>query len=181
MMNRQSVGFNIVVAMDAERGIGVKGQLPWNLPGDMAYFRSLTLATHVPAAKNAVVMGRRTWESIPSRFRPLPGRHNVVLTRQKDYQAKDACVEMSFEAALLQLEAARERFEIDRIFVIGGGAVYQQALESEKCQKIYVTYVEKTYDCDCFFPKIPEDFSRLHRSGAHEDQGIGYEFQVFGR
>eukprot|EP01045_Picozoa_sp_COSAG04_P048030 COSAG04_NODE_18218_length_448_cov_1.017192_1_plen_105_part_10 len=105
-MKTQPFSFDLVVAMDAKRGIGIEWRLPWHLPGDMAYFRSLTMATHVPRAKNAVLMGRRTWESIPERFQPLPKRRNVILTRQTDYAASEADVFADFESALADLEAA---------------------------------------------------------------------------
>jgi dihydrofolate reductase/thymidylate synthase len=73
--------FQLVVAAARNMGIGKDGGMPWNLPGDMAYFKDLTSRTRDAAKENAVIMGRRTWESIPARFRPLKGRINVVLSR----------------------------------------------------------------------------------------------------
>lgn len=77
----EELTFQIVVAATRKLGIGKGGTMPWKLPGDMAYFKELTSRTADPAKQNAVVMGRKTWESIPPKFRPLPGRVNVVLTR----------------------------------------------------------------------------------------------------
>lgn len=76
--------FSLVVASTQKGGIGLNGNLPWKkIPGDMAFFRKVTSTTTDPTLQNAVIMGRKTWESIPSKFRPLPGRLNVILTRQE--------------------------------------------------------------------------------------------------
>ena len=80
--------FQLVVAAAKNMGIGKEGGLPWSLPGDMAYFKDLTSRTRDAAKQNAVIMGRRTWESIPAKFRPLKGRINVVLTRLASLQGR---------------------------------------------------------------------------------------------
>lgn len=77
----EQMTFQLVVAATRKLGIGKNGSMPWKLPGDMAYFKEITSKTADSAKQNAVVMGRKTWESIPPKFRPLPGRINVVLTR----------------------------------------------------------------------------------------------------
>jgi Dihydrofolate reductase len=74
--------FQCVVAYTRARGIGLNGSMPWHLPTDMAYFKSLTLGPAGQKAANAVIMGRKTWESIPAKFRPLKGRYNVVISRR---------------------------------------------------------------------------------------------------
>ena len=77
----QIVPFQLVVAQTRDRGIGANGGMPWSLPKDMAYFKKLTATTSVSSARNAVVMGRNTWQSIPSKFRPLANRINIVISR----------------------------------------------------------------------------------------------------
>ena len=77
----EQMTFQLVVAATRKLGIGKAGSMPWKLPGDMAYFKEITSKTADPGKQNAVIMGRKTWESIPPKFRPLPGRINVVLTR----------------------------------------------------------------------------------------------------
>jgi len=178
-MKVKGVGFDIVVAMDDMRGIGVKGDLPWSLPGDMAYFRSLTLATHLPRAQNALIMGRKTWESLPAKFRPLPGRLNVVLSRQPAYEAKGALVFPSLNEALLDLDKERDEKKVDRLFVIGGAALYQEALLHERCQKAYITEVKGDFSCDCFLAALPSNWKKIHESEWHQDQNISFSFCIY--
>src|SRR5262245_10605196 len=89
------VPFDIVVATDMNSGIGKDGQLPWNLPGDLRHFKDVTSRAKSPLKKNAVIMGRKTWEALPDKFRPLPGRVNLVLTHNK---------KLSFPPGVLQAD-----------------------------------------------------------------------------
>ena len=81
-------GFQLVVAATRAMGIGLSGSMPWRLPGDMAYFKELTSTAGSPKLQNAVIMGRRTWESIPEKHRPLPGRINIVLSKSAVHSGK---------------------------------------------------------------------------------------------
>ena len=78
------IPFSLIVAMDSQNGIGKNGQLPWHLPADLKHFKEITCTVRDPKKQNVVLMGRKTWDSIPEKFRPLPGRINVVLTRHPD-------------------------------------------------------------------------------------------------
>lgn len=101
-----------------DRVIGAQGGMPWHVPEDLAHFKALTLGA-------PVVMGRRTWESFPDRFRPLPGRRNIVVTRQQEWQDAGAERAASLESALaLAAEGGPER-----IWVIGGGELFREAIE----------------------------------------------------
>ncbi len=129
--------------MDLERGIGKNNDLMWHLPADMRFFKETTLG-HV------VIMGRKNWDSIPARFRPLVGRENVVLTRNKDFEA-DNCV------ILHDLEEVWEKYKDEKeriLFVIGGGEIYRQALLSDKVDEMYITHVNGKYDAETFFPEF---------------------------
>ena len=121
-------GFQIVVAATSKMGIGKQGQLPWKLPTDMKFFKTVTATTSSPAKKNAVIMGRLTWESIPEKFRPLPGRLNVVLTRSGIKRTPEGVVVSgSLDAALALLASPPYSSEVETVFVIGGGQVFKYA------------------------------------------------------
>lgn len=122
-------GFQIVVAATRSMGIGIDGHLPWKLPTDMKFFKKITSYTASSSKKNAVIMGRNTWESIPEKFRPLPGRLNVVLSRTiKTIDSHDdVIVSESLDAALALLASQPHSTIVESIFVIGGGQVYRSA------------------------------------------------------
>jgi len=153
--------FQVVVAATRGMGIGKGGTLPWSLPGDMAYFKKLTSTTSGRDMVNAVVMGRKTWESIPERFRPLPARLNIVLTRSEPaalppsladaVQSGAAMVCGSLDHALESLEG---RTDVEHVFVIGGGQIYAEALAREECEAVHFTLVEGEHDCDTFIPDV---------------------------
>lgn len=129
----------MVVAMDKNRLIGVDNGLPWRLPDDMQWFVQQTMG-------KPVIMGRKTYASIPAKFRPLKGRHNIVLTRDRRYAAPGATVVHSVEAALA---AAGEVEEI----IIGGGAnLYAQLLP--QTTRLYLTLVDAELEGDAYFPEI---------------------------
>lgn len=116
--------YQVVVAATRDMGIGKDGKLPWKLPSDLKFFKELTSATSDPRKKNAVLMGRKTWESIPLQFRPLPGRLNVVLTRSGRVETKlseDVVLCGSRASALELLASSRYCPAIENVFVIGGG------------------------------------------------------------
>jgi dihydrofolate reductase len=168
--------FAIVVACDEAHGIGKGGGLPWKLPGEMAYFKRIT-SEAAQGKQNAVIMGRTTFESIPQRFRPLPSRFNVVLSRDEAYEAQGAQTALSLESALGMLSA---RDDIDRVFVIGGGQVYADALAHAACAQAYVTRVKGTFDCDTFLPAFESDF-RLASRDPQQEGTVEYAFEVYER
>jgi len=126
------MGFAIMVAIDEAGGIGKDGDLPWQLSADMAHFKKMTQG----AGKNAVIMGRKTWDSIPDKFRPLPHRRNVVLSRQQDLELPDGTLLANeLDGALASCQDCEE------VFVIGGGAIYEQALAHPDCTTCHLTAV----------------------------------------
>ena len=136
----------LIVAMDSERGIGRDNDLMWHLPEDMKFFKDKT-------SGQIVVMGRKNYDSIPDRFRPLPNRENVVLTRNTDFEADGCKVFHSLNECLVAYENEKERI----VFIIGGGEIYRLALEHEAVDEMYITYIDKVYGADTFFPEFDED------------------------
>ncbi len=161
----------LIAVMDAKGGIGLKGKLPWHLPGDLKFFQKTTIHTDDIQRRNMVVMGRVTWESIPEKHRPFMGRRNVVVTRNKDYTADEGVVVVhSFESAM---KAVDER--VNDVFIIGGGKLFEQGFRKLKIDGIYLTRIKKTFECDTKFPKIPPAFKPI-KIGEGADKGVEYEF-----
>ncbi len=152
--------FSIIVAIDSKQGIGKSGGLVWHVPGDLRHFKDVTSRVKDPAKKNAVIMGRKTWDSLPAKFRPLPGRLNVVLSRSP-ISLTDALVISDFQQALDLLGSDGYR-HIESVFVIGGAQIYEAALHHPLCQNLYVTHVKGDFHCDAFFP----DFESLYQISA---------------
>jgi dihydrofolate reductase len=153
------VSVALVVAHSANRVIGRDGGLPWHLPSDLRHFKELTTG-------GTVVMGRRTWDSIPERFRPLPGRRNIVVSRNGVGAPE---VFAGVEAAL---DAAGD------CFVIGGGQVYAAALPL--ADTIHATEVEADVEGDAFFPE-PSGFTCVNRSDPIEENGHRFTFVTYAR
>jgi dihydrofolate reductase / thymidylate synthase len=174
------ITFDMVAACDHERGIGRDGELPWKLPGDTAFFKRITTETQSDDAENAVIMGRKTWESIPARFRPLDDRLNVVVTHKRDYEVPEGVMRAGSIAEALQ-RIAKLGAGIERVFVIGGGEIYHHGITMPECRRLYVTRVEGEYGCDAFFPAIGKSFALIQESERHEENGIGYTFQIWER
>lgn len=135
---------SLIVAVDEQFGIGKNNDLMWHLPADMRFFKETT-TNHI------VVMGRKNYESIPERFRPLPNRENVVLSRATGFQATGCHVFSSLKACLDYYATETER----TVFIIGGGQIYREALTLESLDQMYITHVHHSYDADVFFPEIP--------------------------
>ena len=170
--------FAIVVAMDQSRGIGKEGKLPWHLPEDLKHFKELTSGAD-RSKKNAVIMGRKTWESLPEKFRPLPGRLNVVLTRNTGLIfPKEVLKADSLDSALELLKRATNPGEI---FVIGGAEIFQQALHHPQCRRIYLTQILKQFDCDTFFPLLSAEWKTASPSQEFSDQSLEYFFAEYTR
>ena len=193
-------GFSVVVAATLANGIGSKGKLPWSLPQEMARFKQLTTTTDKENKTNAVIMGRKTFESIPPKFRPLRDRTNVVISTQPkqrygvidplDFQLipppsfpENVHVCGDLNAAIELVESNHLRDTIDNVFVIGGAQVYQEALQHPRCATIHLTQIiSPPFECDTFFPPIdPVIFELDTTSDTCEEQGVQYKFLKYSR
>lgn len=148
--------FSLIVACDSNNGIGLNGNMPWRLPSEMKYFKDVTTGN----GKNMVVMGRKTWDSIPKKFRPLPDRHNVVLTRSSlessnindkdtDDSTSGCKTVKSFDELVDYVDKLGS--DVEEVFIIGGKQVYQQALEYRLVNKIYLTRINHSFNVDTYF------------------------------
>lgn len=172
------IPFSIIVALDSKFGIGKNGLLPWHLPQDLKHFKTITTRVSDPEKINAVIMGRKTWESIPFKFRPLPGRLNIVLSRQSALDLPGDVIRMtSLQDALNFL--AKKQDAVGEVFVIGGAQIFKEAVNHPACQKIYLTQIEKEFSCDTFFPEVLSEFSEISRKAPVLDQGINLRFSQY--
>lgn len=167
--------FSIIVAADENNGIGKNNLLPWNLKGDMKYFKETTMRTE-PGNQNVVIMGKNTWLSIPEKFRPLAGRTNIVLSRNLSLSVhKDAVMANSLDGALDYVAGCPD---LAKVYVIGGGAVYEEAFTHPNCEEILLTRIHQTFDCDVFIPKINKPFMLVSKSNQIEND-VNYSFEVY--
>mmetsp|Transcript_34498 Transcript_34498/g.104081 ORF Transcript_34498/g.104081 Transcript_34498/m.104081 type:complete len:189 (-) Transcript_34498:79-645(-) len=175
--------FALVVAATEKWGIGKAGGLPWRLKGDMAHFKRVTTEC-ADGTSNAVVMGRKTWESIPPKFRPLPKRLNIVLTRSVDELKAAVPPEVKVVGDLpAALAIAAATNDISKVFVIGGATVYSQALELAECAQIYLTVVKHDFECDTAMPPVdPAQFAVDPAFTKEVTEGdVTYEYRLYNR
>ena len=165
----------IIVAFDSKNGIGKDGSIPWLLKSDLKHFKTVTSYSTNPLKQNVVIMGRKTWESLPSR--PLPNRFNIVLSRTPR-NFNGALNAISIDNALEKLSTI-ENINMDNIFIIGGESLYEETIKMDLCEKLYITEVYDKYDCDVNFPKIPESYEITSVSKFKEENGIHYRNIVY--
>jgi len=167
---------DIIVAFDQDNGIGKQGTIPWKITADLKRFRDITSTPLDPSKQNAVIMGRKTWESIPEKFRPLPNRRNIVLS----LGSADFLGATRSSTLLNAVLAADLDDAIERSFVIGGAEAYKLALPYAR--RLYVTRVAGSWDCDVHFPSIPSDFvNEFIESDQVTDDGITFRYEHYER
>ena len=158
---------SLIAALASNRVIGKDNALLWQLPEDLRYFRATTRG-------KPVIMGRRTWESLPEPFRPLPGRHNIVVSRDPAYPASGATLAGSLE------DAVRQALDADEVFVIGGAQLYREALPL--ADRLYLTEIDQDFDGDVFFPDFsPHDWQEISRQPGQASSGLRFAFVVYQR
>ncbi|MFZ4480801.1 MAG: dihydrofolate reductase [Rhodoferax sp.] len=157
---------NLIFARALNGVIGNKNALPWHLPEDMAHFKRTTLGC-------PVIMGRKTWDSLPPRFRPLPGRLNVVLTRQPGWTAQGALCAHSLSQACALCPDNSD------IWVIGGAELYAQALPLADCAVI--TEINASYEGDAFAPQFGPQWTETERERLVSTTGVEFSFVTYRR
>lgn len=160
---------SMIAAVAENNVIGKDNDLVWHLPDDMKFFMQKTTGHHV-------IMGRKNFESIPDKFRPLPNRPNIVMTRQQDLRIDGAYVVNSLEDAL---EIARKNNESE-VFVIGGGDIYNLAMDT--ADTMYITEVKSRFEGDAFFPEFDksewQEIERIHH-GTDERHAYAFDFVTY--
>jgi dihydrofolate reductase len=166
------LSFQVIVAVDRAGGIGRDGGMPWHLPADLKYFARMTKAVaegNDAAVENTVIMGRRTWDSIPDRFRPLAQRRNIVVSRQAGFHADGAESALSLDHALAMADPRSS------CFVIGGAMIYQLALAHPDCAGLLVTEIDADFECTVRFPSL-DAFERVMRGEVQHDNDLEFRF-----
>jgi dihydrofolate reductase len=158
----------LVAAVARNNVIGRHNTLPWHLPEDLKHFRETTMGT-------PVIMGRKTWESLPAKFRPLPGRQNVVITRNADYLAPGGRVVTSVAAALAECGTVPDAY------LIGGAELYRQAIDA--ADRLSITEIDLDVpDGDAFFPTIdPSRWKEKDRRAQTSSNGLKFAFVTYER
>ena len=159
---------NLILARAANGVIGLKGVIPWHLPEDMAHFKKQT-------AGAPVIMGRKTWDSLPPRFRPLPGRRNIVVTRQPDWQADGAERVSSLHDAL----ALCTHDHAAEAWVIGGAQIYAEA--EPLAQRAIVTEIARDYEGDAWAPRFGAGWLETARESHVSADGLPFSFVTLER
>ncbi|MDI1340666.1 dihydrofolate reductase [Polaromonas sp.] len=160
------MGINLIYARAANGVIGKDGAMPWHLPEDLAHFKRLTQGC-------PVLMGRKTWDSLPPKFRPLPGRTNIVITRQADWQAEGAQRAASLKEALQLAGAAPE------VWIIGGAQIYAQA--EPLAGRAEVTEIAQDFDGDAYAPVLGPQWTQAAREEHTASAGLKFSFVTYNK
>ena len=158
---------NLIYARAANGVIGKDGAMPWHLPEDLAHFKRLTQG-------HPVIMGRKTWDSLPVRFRPLPGRANIVVTRQADWNEIGAQRASSLREALSMAEQTDSE-----AWIIGGAQIYAQALPL--ASRVEVTEIGRDFDGDAHAPQLGPEWQEVARSRHVGSGGLPFSFVTYER
>jgi dihydrofolate reductase len=156
---KQPATIILVAAIGKNHELGRNNDLLWRLKSDMQFFKTLT-------SGHWVIMGRKSWDSLPLRFRPLPNRTNAVVSRNADFTAEGAHVFSNLKSAIDEAYNT----EATKIFIIGGAQIYRQALEENVVDEMYLTHVDGSFnDADVFFPKLENSDWKIEEIGRFEE------------
>ncbi len=150
---------SLIVAMAENRVIGLNNQMPWHLSADLKHFKQITMGS-------PIIMGRKTFEAIG---RPLPGRTNIIVSRNPQYQAENCLLFPQLEAALNHCQ------QHDEVFIIGGATLYEQTLE--RAHKIYLTQIHQVFSGDTYFPEIDKQtWVELEKTTIQDDPAVEFSY-----
>ncbi len=168
---KTSLPLSLIAALAQNRVIGIDNRMPWHLPGDFKYFKATTLG-------KPIIMGRKTWDSLG---RPLPGRLNLVVSRQTDLQLEGAEAYPTLDAAIVRAEQWAHEQGVDEVMLIGGAQLYELGLA--RADRLYLTRVALTPDGDAWFPVFDEGQWQVVSKVENEpvDDKPGFDFEVWER
>ncbi|XP_074935706.1 dihydrofolate reductase isoform X1 [Phalacrocorax aristotelis] len=178
---------NSIVAVCQNMGIGKDGSLPWPpLRNEYKYFQRMTSTSHIEGKQNALIMGKKTWFSIPEKNRPLKDRINIVLSRELKETPKGAhYLSKSLDDALALLDSPELKSKVDMVWIVGGTSVYKAAMEKPINHRLFVTRILQEFESDTFFPEIDyKDYKLITEypgvpADIQEENGIQYKFEVY--
>jgi len=163
---------NMIVAFCRNRGIGIGNTLPWNIKNELKYFKDLTTSNK----NDCIVMGKNTWLSLPKK--PLPKRTNIILSNslKKEDLPKNTLLFNNKDDLIKYVKKNNYT-----TWIIGGEQIYNSFINLNDLENIYVTFINKKYNCDTFFPKIPNDFKCLEKSPYKISNDIFYRFEIYNK
>ncbi len=178
------ISFSVIAAATRKGSIGYLGSLPWpRIPSDIKHFRNVT--RDAPEHKaNVVIMGRKTWESIPDKNRPLKGRINIIVsTTLESHSSKDSDQSYFVVKSLNDAQMILKDNQHHEVFVVGGGQLYKEALDSPLCKRVYMTQILKEVDnVDVWMPTVDNSKFRLESEGDVKiENGVSFQFLVYER
>ena len=160
---------SLIAVIGRNRELGKENKLILEVPGDLPRFKKITMG-------HPVIMGRKTYESIPTRFRPLAGRTNIVITSNKEYKGEGVVIVDSVEKAI---ETAKKSPGGEELFVIGGGQVFAQTID--RADRLYLTVVDAAPEADTFFPEYSEFKKMVSEENYETEEGLRYKFVILER
>ena len=161
------MSISIIVAVGSNNAIGKNNDLIWHLPADMKFFKEKTTG-------HCIITGRKNYESIPLKFRPLSNRTNIIITRKKDYDAPGAIIVDSIDAAITTAKSLSK----DELFIIGGGDIFRQSLHL--ADTIYLTRIHHSFEADVFFPDLNmNEWKEVSKVNGIKDEKNPYDFTFF--
>ena len=166
---------NIIVAHTRRGGIGIGNKIPWELPKDMKFFKKMTIGD----GNNSVIMGRKTWESIPCNYKPLVSRKNIIIstTMEDTVDNGDIKICRSLGEAIDYCDDKK----YDYNWIVGGARLYDFALNNYLVDRVYITKIDENISCDTFFPRIDDDFYKASSSDTMTDNDINFVFECHKR
>jgi|SRR3954470_8436734 len=161
------MSISLIVAVGSNNAIGKNNTLIWHLPADMKFFKEKTTG-------HCIITGRKNYESIPLKFRPLSNRTNIIITRQSDYVAPGAIIVDSIDAAIKKAKTMSD----DEIFIIGGGDIFKQSIHL--ADTIYLTRIDQSFDADVFFPDLNlKEWKEVSKVKGTKDEKNPYDFTFY--